>query len=319
MTKINIVTTAPFAQELIEQIESVSPNVKVCDISSLDPADRKKLDSILAQTDIIFGIGPPPDVLKRAPRLKWIHCMYAGVNHFITPEMSKSGVIITCSRGIHAVQVSELALELMLMCAKQAPRCYRAQQERKWDVFVPAIVRGKTLGLIGMGSIGAEFARISKSLGMRVIVYDPYISAKTAKELQVEPLGLEILLKESDFLSLHVPATPETEKMLGYAQFKKMKKTACLINTARGIVIDEPGLVRALEEGLIAGAGLDVTTVEPLPPESPLWNAPNLIITPHVAGRRVDYDDLATGLFCQNLNRFMKGEELLNIVNDKGF
>jgi phosphoglycerate dehydrogenase-like enzyme len=316
---INVIVTASFGKECLRKIESVSPEVKVCDISGLTPGDQKKLDTILAQTDIIFGSGPPPDVLKRAPKLKWIQCMYAGVNHFITPEMVKGSVAVTSARGIHAVQVSELALELMLMCAKQAPRCFQNQQQKKWEIFIPVILRGKTLGLIGMGSIGAEFARISTALGMKVIVYDPYLSPGSAKDLDVEAKGLDAVLKESDFISLHVPATPETEKMLGYPQFKTMKKTAYVINTARGIVIDETALVRALDEGCLAGAGLDVTAVEPLPPESPLWKHPKVIITPHVAGRREDYDDLATDLFCQNLKRYLKGEKLLNIVNEKGF
>ncbi len=162
------------------------------------------------------------------------------------------------------------------------------------------------MGILGLGNIGTKIARLAKAFHMRVIATEIRPIKKPGYVDEMLPAAdLPRLLEQSDFVVIAIPLTPETSKLIGLKEFKTMKPTAYLINVARGGIIDEPILVQALKEGWIAGAGLDVFNLEPLPPQSPLWDLPNVIITPHCAGLREDYDLLVTKLFCKNLRRFL--------------
>ena len=318
-------------EEGLQRISSVSPRVKITDASELFPAERKgdlaakeKLTALLGEAEVVFGrFELSQDVLPRAPELKWVQTMGAGVNRYLTPEMMVSPVIMTNSSGIHAIQIGEFIISRMLMFAKQSPLLFRLQQERKWGRVRGAVLRSKTVGIVGLGHIGREAARLSKAFGMKVLATRR--SAKRAGrgryvDIIFPPSQLKQLLAESDFVALSVPLTRETNKLIGKEELRAMKPTAYLINIARGSVIDEEVLVRALEENWIAGAALDVFTTEPLPADNRLWGLPNVIISPHSSGGVEGESMRATELFCENLKRYLAGKKLFNVVDkERGY
>jgi D-2-hydroxyacid dehydrogenase (NADP+) len=280
----------------------------------------KALDNALSEAEIMYGFPPPPRLLDRAPLLKWIQSPLVGVEMFLKPDFIASPVILTNARGLHD-QVAEMAFMLALMLAKRAPACLGNQSKRLWAQFTPGILSGKTMGILGLGHIGTRIARLAKAFHMRVIVTEiKSIPKPNYVDLLLPADKLPELLKQSDFVVVAIPLTHETTLLLGEQEFKTMKPTAFFINIARGGVVNEEALVKALNKSVIAGAGLDVFTREPLPENSPLWALPDLILTPHLAGLREDYDSLTVQLFCKNLKRFLSGKELLNVVDKiKGF
>ncbi|MBI4283054.1 MAG: D-2-hydroxyacid dehydrogenase [Chloroflexi bacterium] len=327
MEAVSVVVNATIDEECLQQISSISPRIKLTDISDLARAEQRKdaaaksqLDALLAEAEIFFGFRLPRNVLTRSPRLKWIQVMSAGVNMFLDAEMVASPVVMTNVSGIHATAISEFVLGLMLMFVKQSPLSFQSQQEKQWRRITPAGLRSKTVGIVGLGSIGREVARLAKAFGMRVLA-----TRRSAKRvgraryvdimLPREQLGH--LLAESDFVVLALPLTAETTKFFGEKELRRMKPTSYLINIARGGLIDEETLIRALDEHWIAGAGLDVFATEPLPPDSRLWELPNVILSPHVSGHMEDYSLRATEVFCENLRRYLNGEKLLNVVDKK--
>jgi D-2-hydroxyacid dehydrogenase (NADP+) len=315
--------------ECLRRITDVSPEIKLLDASDLaaaeergDSASREQYDSVLAQAEVVCGFIPPKNVIARAPKLKWIHSMLAGVDRFLDVSITQSQVVLSNTRGIHGTQVSELVFEMMLMFAKEALLCFQLKQKKQWRKFIPTRLRSKTIGILGLGNIGLEIARLAKAFGMKVIAVDETRGLRRSKyvEKMVSTDQLQQLLAESDFVVIALPLTPKTNKFIGERELRAMKSTAYLINCARGGIVDEEALIRALDEHWIAGAGLDTFTTEPLPPESRLWELPNAIISPHVAGIREDYNILATDLFCENLRRYLGREKLLNIVDkQKGY
>jgi phosphoglycerate dehydrogenase-like enzyme len=327
MATVNVVVTSGIGPELLHQIASVSPRVKVTDASNLfrgelkgDAAAKAKLDALLAKAEVIYGLRLPQNVLTRAPGLKWVQVMSAGVDRFLDIDMMESPVILTNVSGIHAIPISEFVIGLMLMFVKQAPFCFQLKCEKKWARFTPEVLNSRTVGIIGLGNIGREVARLAKALGMRVIATRRSVR-QVGRARYVDmmlPLGqLDKLLAESDFVVLAVPYTPETSNLIGSKELRKMKPTAYLINIARGGIVDEAALVCALEERWIAGAGLDVFATEPLPGDSRLWELPNVIYSPHIAGGMGDYTTRATEIFAENLKRYLAGKRLLNVVDKK--
>jgi len=327
MTPVSVVVTSGIGPELLRQIRRVSPKIKVAEASNLfrgelkgDAETKAKLDALLAKAEVIYGLRLPQDVLTRAPRLKWIQVMSAGVDRFLDIDLIESPVILTNVSGIHAIPISEFVIGLMLMFVKQAPFCFQLKCEKKWERFTPEALNSKTVGIVGLGSIGQEVARLAKAFGMRVIA-----TRRSARQvgrgryvdIMLPPALLNDLLSESDFVVLAVPFTPETSNLIGRKELQKMKPTACLINIARGGIVDEAALVHALEERWIAGAGLDVFATEPLPPDSRLWDLPNVIYSPHISGGMGDYAARATELFAENLGRYLTGKRLLNVVDKK--
>lgn len=331
MGKINVLVLSAIGEECLRQIAGVSPRINLRDASDLwdapdmVTAERKgdfrddKFEALLAQAEVLYGYRPPQNVIARAPGLKWIQTMLAGVDHILTDDILQSPVILTNMRGIHASPVSELALEMMLMLAKQAPLCFQSKQEKRWQRFVPDLLCFRTVGILGLGSIGKEVARLAKALRMRVLAVDETRGVRPAKNVDTMiPAGqLQQLLAESDFVVLVLPLTPRTDKLIGERELKAMKPTAYLINVGRGRTVDEEALVRALEEGWIAGAGLDAYTTEPLSSDSKLWELANVFISPHVAGRMNNYAVVANEIFCENLRRYVGRKRLRNVVNKK--
>jgi phosphoglycerate dehydrogenase-like enzyme len=331
MKTLNIVAVISAARQdfprmdesLLEQIRAVDPSIRVTDASALaagehrgDAGAKEKLDALLAGAEVLVGFIPPRDLQKRAPRLKWVQLMSAGVDSLIGSEIWQSRITITGVSGIHATPISEYVLGTMLMFAKQSPRSFRMQQQHEWKRFTPQLLRGRTIGIIGLGHIGREVARLAKSFGMKVLAVDEIRGTRPARnvDIMIPANQRRRLFADSNFVISCVPLTPKTSKLIGEKELRAMKKTAYLINISRGGIVDEDALIRALDEKWIAGAGLDVTVREPLSPDSRLWDFENVIITPHISGGQEDYLVLATALFCENLKRYLNGKKLMNVI-----
>ncbi len=327
MPPVKVVVTSAVGARCLEHIVAVGKRVSVTDVSSLfrgeltgDAKARAHLDTELAEAEVIFGLRLPQNVLTRAPNLKWIQVMSAGVDRFLDADMRRSPVKMTNVSGIHATPIGEFVAGLMLMFVKLSPQCFGMKEEKRWQRIYPSVLSGKTLGVVGLGSNGREIARLGKAFGMTVVATRR--SARSGDRARyVDTLlpadRLDTLLHESDFVVLAVPFTRETERLIGERQLRQMRKTAFLINVARGGIIDEDALVRALTEKAIAGAGLDVFATEPLPADSPLWHLPNAIVSPHISGSREDYVLRATELFADNLRRYLAGKRLVNVVDKR--
>jgi D-2-hydroxyacid dehydrogenase (NADP+) len=312
--------------EYLQQIKKCSKNINlfVTDLTHSDteqesPA-RKELDSFLEKAEVIFGHRLPKNLVKRAPRLKWFQAMSAGIDLLLDDELCNSEVILTNMSGISAVAVAESALALMLALAKNLQLCFEQKQHKLWRQFHPRMLESSTIGIVGLGSIGRDVAHLAHSFGMKVVVseYSLLPSAKTKNvDLVLTPDQLPQLLAMSDYVVICLPLTDQTRGLIGEAQLRSMKPTACIINISRGHIIDERALVKALKEKWIAGAGMDVFSREPLEADSELWSLPNMIITPHVAGFLTDYNKRTTDFFCKNMKRYLKGKKLLNVVDKK--
>lgn len=328
---INVVLTSPVDEPLLEQIRAVSNRLRVDQVAQWIVAEKKgdftnseELNLRLRQAEVIFGWIHqfPKNLLARTERLKWIQVLTAGVDR-LPEEILKSGTRVANASGLHGAAMGEVVLELMLMFVKDAAACMRMKQEREWRRYRPAILRGQTVGILGLGAVGKEIARLCKAFGMKVVGIRRSGGAATPLP-EVDRIysreQLPELLAESDFVVLALPLTKETGGMIGEKELRGMKPTACLINVARGAIVDEVALIRALEEKWIAGAGLDVFTREPLPPESPLYALPNVIFSPHISGDIPDYESRATDVFCENLRRYLADEPFLHEVDrEKGY
>lgn len=282
---------------------------------------RRTLDRALEETEVILT-NPviPSDIASRAPKLRWLQLTSAGVDRLLGAPVMRSGLKITTASGIHAVPISEYVIGAMIAFAKGFPRSIRAQEERAWRPFLPEELEGKTAGIIGVGAIGGRVAALCKALGMRVLAVrrsagHGQIAGGESIDEVLPPRDLPYLLREADYLVVSVPLTLETRHMIAEPQLRAMKPSAVLINIARGAIVDTEALARALSEGWIAGAALDVFEEEPLPPENPLWEMENVLLTPHISGGTPRYMERAVDLFCDNLRRYLAGEPLLNVVD----
>jgi D-2-hydroxyacid dehydrogenase (NADP+) len=337
MDSLNVVVVMPaFDKSLpyddnenIRRITEVSSKIKVNNASAVmmagfrgDNSEKDTLDNMLAQADVIFGPGLvlPKDLLSRAPKLKWLQLMSAGVDRLRDREIWQSKVTVTGISGIHASPIGEFVLGFMLMFTKNMLLCFKMKQKREWQRYTPHLLRNKTVGVVGLGHIGSEVARLCKSFGMKVIATRRSVK-RAGKGKNVDLLlpraQIKELLGKSDYIVLSVPLTSETRHIIGEAELSSMKSSAYIINVGRGDLIDEEALIRALDEKKIAGAGLDVTTIEPLPKDSRLWDMDNVILSPHVSGSMEEYMDQATELFCDNIRRYLDGKELRNVIDRK--
>lgn len=269
-------------------------------------------NELLSQIEIICG-GLPSGWMETMPNLKWVYFLGAGIEAALTPDLVNSNIIITNASGVHAVPISEHILGMMFMFARKLHLCVRRQGGNEWnrDGFEGLVgeLYGSTLGVIGLGDIGEALAQRAKCLGMKVIATRRHPNRTSPFVDEMLPSSeLHRLLNGSDYIAVCAPLTPETRGMIGEAQFALMKPNAVIVNIARGAIIDQNALIHALQTGRIAGAGLDVATPEPLPPESPLWSMPNVIISPHVSGLNPHYGTRAAEIFIRNLGFYLKGD-----------
>jgi D-3-phosphoglycerate dehydrogenase len=255
------------------------------------------------------------DLLEKAPKLRAVGRAGVGVDNIDLPEATKRGVLVMSTPGGNAVSVAEHTFALMLALARQVPKVDAGLREGRWEKSSSGTeLRGKTLGLIGLGRIGGEVARRAEAFDMRIIAYDPYISEGAAKELQVELVSLDRLLSESDFISLHTALSPATQNMINAKSIEKMKKSARIVNAARGELIDEAALAEALKSGRLAGAALDVFVEEP-PKNSPLIGLPNLIGTPHIAGSTAEAQEEVGTQVAVQIRDYLTEGIIRNAVN----
>ncbi len=344
-----VVVTFALAPELADRIRAVDPSLEVSvlgqdlldalrgqrrfpsDLQAATPLDE--IRAALDEAEIMFGFwsGAMPSIVRpdRLPRaLRWVQLTSAGADRVDT-DLIRAGLTFTNVSGLHATPIAEFVLTYMLMFEKGWPALARNQAAHRYDRMVmPRNLSDRTVGVVGMGAIGLECARLAKAIGCRVLGIRRSFSERgpdpggVADEV-LPPGDLDELLAESDYVVLAMPLTEETRGLIGEAQLRTMGargERSYLINIARGEVVDEPALIEALREGVIAGAALDVFESEPLPADSPLWELDNVILTPHISGGNENYNEVATSIFCDNLRRYLAGEALRNIVDpDRGY
>lgn len=293
----------------LEQIKAAAPGADVRYF-----ATRKELEATIEEAEVVAGnIGA--DALARAKNLKWVQSWAAGPDALMFPEMVASPVICTSCKSNGAIPLAEHAIMLMLMLDRDALRWVRDQDAHRWEHRPHSELNGLTCGIIGLGYSGEDLALKCKAFHMRVIGMRrtpqpmPYVDEIFPRE------RLHEFLAQSDFVVMTAPRTPETVGMLGAAEFRTMKPTAYYICFSRGGIADDAALLRALQEGWIAGAGLDAHGQEPLPPESPFWDLPNVIITPHNGATTPKTRQRGIDIFVENLRRYQTGQPLINIID----
>lgn len=261
-------------------------------------------------------------VLNAAPAIRWQHTPSAGVNHLLTPTSLARDLILTNGAGVHTVPIAEFVLAFMLDRVKQLGKFHQLQAEHNWDhqwrqgVFLQELL-GATILIIGAGGIGVEIAQRATAFGMRVWGSRRHPAPHPNFEKIVGTTEWYNLLPEADFVVLALPLTPETKHIINADVLRSMRRSAYLINIARGALVDEAALLSALTQGWIAGAGLDALVTEPLPADSPLWSVPNLFITPHTSWSSPHTKQRTLDLFLDNLSRYRNGQTLRNIVDRK--
>jgi phosphoglycerate dehydrogenase-like enzyme len=303
----------------IARIESV-PGVRVVPISR-EGLVHDDAQSSLAAARVLLRGGVAASVLdhvvSRAPNLAWIHSFSAGIDRVATPVVRERGLMVTNARGVFSRPIAEYVVMMCLAIARRLPQLLELQRERTWQPLRGRELGSLTVGIVGYGSIGSEVARMLAPFETRIVATRRH-AERRADESNVELFGFDRLgdvLRASDVVVVAAPLTEETAGMIGAEQLLQMREDAWLINVARGRLLDEVALRRALESGTIAGAVLDVFTDEPLPDDSPLYATPNLIITPHTSWSSDRVVDRSIGLFTDNLRRFAEGEPLHNVVD----
>jgi len=286
--------------------------------------DVTKVRESAAQADVIVnGTSNPPllsAAIPPATRAKWIHSLWTGVDNVLCPEILASPLPLTNGRGVFRRPLAEWTIGAMLYFAYNMRRMIRQQQAGVWEAFTTEEIQGKTLGIVGYGGIGSTAAELARPFGMKIVALRrrPGLFQKDAiVDQSFTPAQVNELMAASDYVLLAAPLTDETRGMIGAAQIAAMKPTGVLINVGRGAVVDEPALVRALEDGKIRGAALDVFAAEPLPAAHPFYRMENVLLSPHTADHVRDFIHLAVESFLENLRRFRADEPLLNLVDKR--
>lgn len=312
---MRIVLCYPIESRHFEQISAAAPGHEIVD------APQERIAAELPSADIFCGHAkvpvPWPDVVKKG-RLRWIQSSAAGLDHCLTPEVIDSQIVVTSASGLFADQVAEQTLALLLGLLRGLPTFFRQQQTKEFIRRPTLDLHGKTLGIVGLGGNGRRIAEVLAPFRVRILGTDyfPIDRPPHVEQLWLaDQLGR--LLSECDIVILCVPLNSQTTGMIGEQELAAMKRGAVLVNVARGQVVQEAALIAALESGQLAGAGLDVTEIEPLPENSKLWTLPNVIITPHVGAQSARRADDTTNLICENLRRYFTGKPLINLVDKR--
>jgi phosphoglycerate dehydrogenase-like enzyme len=303
---------------LAEAIRKRWPEMRVVHLPNYD-----RLPEELPDTDIFVGYSLRAEQLKDGKKLKWIHSTAAGVAQLMYPELRNSGIVVTNPSGIFAVPMAEHVIGLLLALARNFPDCVRQQDRARWSQqelwdkpHHLTELNGKVLLIVGYGSIGREVAKRAKALEMRVWGVTRSGKGDRAHAEKIFAASqLEEALPDADYVLIAAPETAETKHLIGAVQIARMKRGARLINVGRGSLLDEAALIRALESGALGGAALDVVQTEPLPTESPLWRAPNLMLTPHTSAVSDRLWERETALLMELLERWFNGRELFNQVD----
>ena len=313
-----LVLGSPAERQRAKLLDGLGPDVTVKIAAKSDGLAAADLAGARVLFNWTGGIDDVTYVLKNAPRLEWIHARYAGLDRILFPELIQSPVPLTNGTGVFSHSLGEFVMLGALYFSKDAPRMLRAKAERRWDVFDVEEVSAQTMGIVGHGDIGRAVARRAKAFGMRVLALRRNPAPRPGDEHVDRIYGsaeLHAMLPECDYVAVTAPMTPETEGMMGPAEFAKMKPTAIIMNVGRGPVINEAAMIEALQTKRIRGAWLDVFDVEPLPADNPLWAMDNVFISAHCADHTRDWLDDAMQFFLDQFGRWKNGEPLKNLVN----
>lgn len=275
----------------------------------------------LRSADIFCGhpkVPVPWEQVVSEGRLRWIQSSAAGLDHCLVPAVVNSSIIVTSASGVLADQVSEHAVGLAIACTRRLPLFLAQQAAREFVRRPTRDLTGATVGIVGLGGVGRRLAEVLAPFRVRILATDWFpVRKPPGVEFLGPPSALPDVLAAADVLFLCAPLTQHTRGMIDAAAFARMKPGAILVNVARGPLVDEAALVAALESGRLDSAALDVTPEEPPAADSPLWRAPRLVITPHVAGQSGRRIDAMTEFFCDNLRRYLRGEALRNLVDKR--
>lgn len=297
------------------QIQAVAPDAEVID------AGQERIAAELGTADIFCGhakVPVPWDRVVAGGRLRWIQSSAAGMDHCLVPSVIGSEILVTSASGLFADQVAEQTLALLLGLLRGLPTFFRQQQKREFVRRPTGDLTGTTVGIVGFGGNGRRIAEVLAPFRVRLVATDLVPTDKPAHVDQLWPADqVDALLAVSDIVILAIPLNSDTEGLFDAARFARMKPGAVLINVARGQVVVERDLVAALQSGHLSAAGLDVTEVEPLPGDSPLWSMPNVLITPHVGAQAATRYDDVTDFFCENLRRYLGNERLFHVVDKR--
>ena len=309
--KINLLILDQLADEYKKALQSKFPEVMIH--TSLK---EEVIGEFIEKANVLLTFRISDGLIKRAKNLQWIQSMASGVDAIVKLPSLRKEVLLTSTRGIHAPQMAEMAIVLMLSLNRNFPQIIRNQDKGIWERWPAKLLYQKRVGILGIGAIGEEIARKCKAFGMTVLGIDIVQRKVDAVDYSYGPEDLLKVVQEVDYLIIVVPLTPQTRKMVETKVLSSMKPTAFLINIGRGEILDEDALIHALESGKIAGAALDVFSQEPLPQEHPFWKTKNLILTPHIGGTSTIYVDQVLSIFEENLRRFLRGERqtLINLV-----
>ncbi len=287
--------------------------------------DKEGIAEAGKDVDVAIFNGDLEESVLQSPNLKWIHCCRAGVEKSAIPEVFERGIILTSSSGRSAPALAEHSLMFMMALTYDLPMLYRAQQAHKWAVSREYAQRtglyGKTVGIIGLGKTGCELARLCKTgFGMKVLGYRRSAAVPDyVDEVYASAQGdtIDPILEQADYVVLCIELNDETWHLMGEKQFTRMKKSAYLINMGRGGLVDEPAMIRALQDGTIAGAGLDTFEQEPLQQGSPLWDLPNVIVTPHCTPKLPDFEDRMLSYVFTNIEAYKNDGKFVNRVTER--
>ena len=305
----------PVEEKHIAQIRAAAPDVEIVD------AGQERIAEEIHHCDLFCGHPKVPmdwDRVVEQGRLKWIQSSAAGLDHCLVPSVVESEIAVTSASGVLADQVSEHTIALLLGLLRGLPTFFRAQQNREFIRRPTRDLHFQTVGIVGLGGNGRRLVEVLAPWKVRILATDYFPFDKPAEVEELWPAERLIdLARAVDILILAAPLNPSTRGMIDRQVLGAMKKGSILINVARGGLVVEADLVTALSSGHLWGAGVDVTATEPLPLDSPLWEVPNIIITPHVGGQFARRIDQMTDFFCENLRRYLHSEPLNNLVDKR--
>ena len=335
---IDVLVTISLAPELLTRLQEVSPRLRV----TVHPAKQADdiPEEVWARCEVLYTARVLPTI-EMVPKLKWIQFHYAGINHVVdAPLMQEKGLLATTMSGASASQVSEHIVQMLLALGHKLPALLESQNKAewpddRWERFKPRELRGSTVGIVGYGSIGRQVARLLYAFDATVLATKFNAMQPADHGYQIEGQGdpegdyvhrlyphqaLHSMVKNCDYLVITVPLTTSTRKMISEEVFAALKPYTYLVDVSRGGVVDHNALIFALENDRIGGAALDVFPEEPLYPGSPLWDLPNVIITPHISGLSSHYASRAADLFATNLDRYLGNQPLYNLIDrERGY
>ncbi len=311
---MRIVLCYPVEKRHLARLAQVAPEHEIVD------AGQEHIAEEILRADIFCGhakVTVPWDQVVRLGRLRWIQSSAAGLDHCLTPEVVASDILVTSASGVFADAVAEQTLALLLGLLRRLPTFFRNQQQKMFERCPTRDLHGATVGIVGFGGNGRRIAELLSAFRTKIVATDMFPPRELPDHVKaVWPADqLDRLLEGSDIVILTLPLNARTRGLINRQRLFRMKPGSILINVARGPIVVEKDLVEALQSGHLWAAGLDVTEIEPLPEGSPLWDLPNVLLTPHVGAQSARRSDLVTELFAANLQRFFSGQPLLNLVD----